>query len=114
MMEGKIVGNQEGVVTCLSMVTSITLFVVLDRLGVADAAGRCSRRGAGGLFCDFVAAAISVYDLGAHVGVEAEAACEAWVARRWWWGASEAPAVGSVGADAAGVRREGGVGAWTR
>lgn len=52
----------------VSMVASITLLVVLDGLGVADAAGSCSRRRAWGLLGDFVAAAIFVYDLGAHVG----------------------------------------------
>jgi hypothetical protein len=51
----------------VSMVASITLLVVLDGLGVADAAGSCSRRRAWGLLGDFVAAAIFVYDLGAHV-----------------------------------------------
>lgn len=50
------------------MVTSITLLVVLDRLCIAHAAGRCPRRGAWGLFRNLVAAAVFVYDLGTHVG----------------------------------------------
>jgi hypothetical protein len=49
------------------MVASITLLVVLDGLGVADAARSCSRCRAWSLLGDLVAAAIFVYDLGAHV-----------------------------------------------
>jgi hypothetical protein len=52
----------------LSMVASITLLVVLDSLCVADSAGRRSRGCAWRLLCYLVAAAILVYDLGAHVG----------------------------------------------
>ncbi|KAF1830834.1 hypothetical protein BDW02DRAFT_80523 [Decorospora gaudefroyi] len=54
--------------TDLSMVASIALFVVLDRLCVADTAGRCPRSGAWGLLCYLVTTAILVYDLGAHAG----------------------------------------------
>ena len=47
-------------------ITAIALFIVLDRLDVGNAAvcrfGGC----AGGLVCDRVAAAVDVYDLGAH------------------------------------------------
>ena len=49
------------------MVASVALFVVLDRLGVGDAARRCPRGCAWGLFCNLVAAAVLVYNLGAHV-----------------------------------------------
>jgi hypothetical protein len=88
------------------MVASITLLVVLDGLGVADAAGSCSRRRAWGLLGDFVAAAIFVYDLGAHVGE----------GRRTGKARSHGGGAPSVTAwEGNGVRgREGGVGTGTR
>jgi hypothetical protein len=51
----------------VSMVASITLLVMLDRLGVADAARSCSRGCAWSLLSNLVATAIFVYDFGAHV-----------------------------------------------
>ena len=50
-----------------SVVAAIALLVVLDRLCVADSAGRCPRGCAWRLLRNLVAAAIFVYDLGAHV-----------------------------------------------
>jgi hypothetical protein len=54
----------------LLVVALLALFFVLDRLDVVDAAGRrprgCAGRGGG----RFVAAAVFVYDLEAHVGAD--------------------------------------------
>ena len=50
------------------MITVITLFVVLDILGVEDAAIGASRGRAGRLFRDRMAALVRVYYSGAHAG----------------------------------------------
>ena len=50
----------------LSVVAAIALLVVLDRFGVEHATIGASRGRAGGLLLDLVAAAIGVYNLGAH------------------------------------------------
>jgi hypothetical protein len=88
------------------MVASITLLVVLDRLCVADTAWCCSRGRAWCLLCYLVAAAIFVYDLGAHVGE----------GRRTGKARSHGGGAPSVTAwEGNGVRgREGGVGTGTR
>ena len=59
-------GRGEGLVPL--PVTAITLLVVLDRLDIRDTAVCTSRCSARGLVCGRVAAAVLVYDLGAHTG----------------------------------------------
>jgi hypothetical protein len=50
----------------LSVVAAIALLVVLDCFGVEHATIGASRGRAGGLLLDLVAAAVDVYNLGAH------------------------------------------------
>jgi hypothetical protein len=83
------------------MVASITLLVMLDGLGVADAARSCSRRRAWRLLSNLVAAAIFVYDLGAHVGGDRRMG----KARSYGGGSACCSGVGD---------EEGGVAAWGR
>lgn len=95
------------------MVTAIALLVVLDRLGVADAAGRCPRSCAGGLFRNLVAATVLVYDLGAHGGGRGYGSGEGAAARRGE-GAFCNGVEGKGEGETAGDSREGGVGAARR
>lgn len=50
------------------MIAALALLIVLDRLDVEGAAVGASRSRAGRLLRMLVAAAVGVYDLGAHVG----------------------------------------------
>jgi hypothetical protein len=58
----------------LSVVAAIALLVVLHSFGVEHAAIGASRGRAGGLLLDLMAAAIDVYNLGAHASGGGEAA----------------------------------------
>lgn len=63
-----VVRIKSAVAHCQSMVTAIALLIVLDGLGVEHAAIGAPGGCAGGLLLDLVAAAVRVYDLGAHAG----------------------------------------------